>query len=287
MLDKTAWIALSLTDRVGGKTIRALRQHFGDIHAVLRADIAELQGVPGIGPKIAEAIHRIDLEQTEKWIDQWQKDEVDILTLDDPAYPVRLKDLDDAPPVLFVRGNCPLERGVAVVGTRAPSIDSENIAKTLSMALAEQGYTVVSGLARGIDTSAHFGALGVQNGRTLAVLGSGVLNIYPEENRSLADAILINKAGAIMSEVAPPLSPSSSRLVARNRIISGISQAVIVIETGVDGGAMYAARRGFEQERKIYALDIAASGNRALIEAGATAIHPDFSNFDLLFASDV
>ncbi len=287
MLDKTAWIALSLTDRVGGKTIRALTQHFGDIDAVLQADAAELQAVPGIGRKIAESIRAIDLQQTEKLIDQWRKDEIAILTWDDPAYPMRLKDLDDAPPVLFMRGACPLDRTAAVVGTRSPSTESENIAKTLSATLAEQGYTVVSGLAHGVDTNAHFGALGVQNGRTLAVLGSGVLNIYPQENRSLANAILINKAGALISEVAPPLSPSSSRLVARNRIISGISQAVIVIETKVDGGAMHAARRGFEQGRKIYALDIAASGNRALIEAGATAINPDFSNLDLLFVSDL
>jgi DNA processing protein len=287
VLDKTAWIALSLTDRVGGKTIRALTQHFGDIHAVLQADAADLRAVSGVGPKISESIRAIDLEQTEKLIDQWRKEEIVILTSDDPAYPARLKDLDDAPPVLFMRGNCPLDRAVAVVGTRSPSAESENIAKTLSATLAEQGYTVVSGLASGIDTNAHFGALGVQNGPTLAVLGSGVLNIYPEENRSLADAILINKASALMSEVAPSLSPSSSRLVARNRIISGISQAVIVIETRVDGGAMHAARRGFEQGRKIYALDIAASGNRALIEAGATAINPDFSNLDLLFVSDL
>lgn len=287
MLARTAWIALSLTDRVGGKTIRALMQHFGDINAVLKADAAELQAVPGIGSKIAGSIRAIDLQQAQKLIDHWHKDEISILILEDADYPARLKELDDAPPVLFVRGRCPLDRAVAVVGTRSPSPESENIAKRLSAALAEQGYTVVSGLAHGIDTNAHFGALGVQNGRTLAILGSGVSNIYPEENHSLADAILMDNVGALMSEVAPSLSPSSSRLVARNRIISGISQAVIVVETGVDGGAMHAARRGFEQGRKIYALDIAASGNRALIDAGAMAMNPDFSNLDLLFATDL
>jgi DNA processing protein len=287
VLDRTAWIALSLTDRVGGKTIRALVQHFGDIHAVLQADSAELQTVPGIGPKIAESICAIDLDQTENLITEWRKEEIEIWVLGDPTYPARLKDLEDAPPVLFVRGQCPHERAAAVVGTRTPSAESENIAKTLSAVLAEQGYTVVSGLARGVDTNAHLGALSVQNGRTLAVLGSGVLNIYPQENLSLVDALLINKAGALMSEAAPSLAPSSSRLVARNRIISGISQAVIVIETGVDGGAMHAARRALEQGREIYALDITASGNRALIEAGAEPINPDFSNLDLLFASDV
>lgn len=287
MRNRLAWIALGLTDRVGGKTINALIQHFGNPHAVFQADITELQLVPGVGPKIAESIRAIDLEHTEKLIDQWRRQGIAALTPDDPAYPARLKNLDDAPPVLFARGTCPLDRAAAVVGTRVPSPENENIARNLSAALAEQGYSVVSGLAQGIDTSAHFGALGVQNGRTLAVLGSGVLNIYPQENRSLADAILINRAGAIVSEAIPPLSPSSSRLVARNRIISGISQAVIVIETGVDGGAMHAARCGFEQGRKIYALDTAASGNRALIEAGATAIDPDFSNLDLLFISDV
>jgi DNA processing protein len=133
---------------------------------------------------------------------------------------------------------------------------------------------IVSGLALGIDTQAHIGALGAR-GRTLAVLGSGVLRVYPEHNLNLAEAIL--KQGALLSEIAPNAPPSPATLVARNRIISGLCDRLIVVETTVDGGAMYAARRAVEQGREVYTLDLGASGNRALIAEGARPLSLDLA----------
>jgi DNA processing protein len=139
--------------------------------------------------------------------------------------------------------------------------------------LAERGWCVVSGLAHGIDTAAHYGALAVPNGQTVAVLGGGVLNIYPSENRPLAEAVL--RRGALLSETHPHMSPSPSALVARNRLISGLSDILIVVETSIDGGAMHAARRAFDQRRAVYTLDSTASGNRALLAEGALPLTPN------------
>jgi DNA processing protein len=182
--------------------------------------------------------------------------------------------LDDAPPTLFVRGHWePLsDKTVAIVGTREPSPAAEQVAKELSMELAERGYTIVSGLAVGIDAAAHHGALAVA-GHTLAVLGSGVLNVYPPQHQDLAEAIQLR--GALLSEVQPFAETNASALVARNRIITGLSQQVIVVETATDGGAMHAARFAGLQRRRLYTLDLPASGNRALLANGATGIRLD------------
>jgi DNA processing protein len=132
-------------------------------------------------------------------------------------------------------------------------------------------------MALGIDSAAHIGALACLGGVTTAVLGSGVLNVYPPGNRALAEAI--RQRGALLSEVHPDAQPKPSTLVARNRIISGLCEAVIVVETESDGGAMHAARRAIDQGRRVYTLESDASGNRALIEAGASVIKPDLSGF--------
>ncbi len=271
-----AWVALSLIDRVGAKTLRALMARFGDARAVLNADVSSLREVRGIGPKIAAAIVAVDLARVEQAIPLWESAGVHLLTLDDAAYPARLRRVDDAPPTLFVRGDWHDRPGpvVAVVGTRRPSPQAEQAASDLGAALARQGVTVVSGLALGIDTQAHIGAIG-GGGRTLAVLGSGVLRIYPEHNLKLAETIM--KYGALISEIAPNAPPSPANLVARNRIISGLCDRLIVVETSIDGGAMYAARRAFEQGREVYALDLDASGNRALIAEGARPLSVDLA----------
>lgn len=270
-----AWVALSLIDHLGGKKLRALVTHFnGDLNAVLSADASALQRVPGIGPKIAAAIRAVDREAVAARIPRWQAAGVRIATLDDPAYPQALRALDDAPPTLFISGDWrPPLRAAALVGTRQPSPASRAAAETLAWALAERGVTLISGLALGIDAAAHLGALALPSGRTIAVLGSGVLNIYPPEHRALARAIAAR--GALLSEVDPQAAARTPALVARNRIISGLSDALVVIESAVDGGAMHAAARAFEQGRRVYALESPASGNRALIEAGAIALDPN------------
>lgn len=278
MTPNPAWVALSLLERIGTKKLRALGQTFGgDYDAVLRADTAALQRVPGIGPKIAAAIRAIDLTAVAAAIPRWQAAGITILTLDAPAYPSALRTLDDAPPTLFVLGTWREMRAVAVVGTRSPSPDSADAARQISFELAGRGIQVISGMALGIDSAAHTGALAHPAGVTAAVLGSGVLKPYPPENRALAQAL--RGRGALLSEARPDAQPSPSALVARNRIISGLCEAVIVVQTEIDGGAMHAARRAIDQGRRVYTLDSAATGNRALIEAGAAAITPELDGF--------
>jgi DNA processing protein len=272
----TAWVALSLVERLGGKTLRALMQHFdNDPLAVLAADCAELRQVRGIGPKLAEQIRAVKLTAVEQALPQWQQAGVQILTWQEAAYPARLCGLDDAPPTLFWRGRGGLDeqRSAAIVGTRDPRPESIRLAQNLASELAGRGYTIVSGLALGIDAAAHLGALAVPDGQTVAVLGSGVLEVYPPANRALAEAVL--GRGALVSEVQPFAPPSASNLVARNRIITGLSDLLIVIETEADGGAMHAARFALAQGRVVYAVDNSASGNRALIAGGAGVLPTD------------
>lgn len=277
-MDRTAWVALSLTERVGRKTLHALLAHFdGDLSAVLQADEEHLRRVRGVGPKIAQSIRAIDSAQVEVWMHDWQQEGITIITSYDPIYPHPLRDLPDAPPTLFLRGcAASYERAAAVVGTRTPSEKAQALAFHIGVRLAEMRYTVVSGLAYGVDTFAHRGALSVTHGCTTAVLGSGVSNVYPPENRPLAECC------TLMSEVAPFAPLSSARLVARNRIISGLSAAVIVVETEVEGGAMHAARRAREQNRRIYTIDLPASGNQQLIREGAAVIDAQLHNLEKL-----
>jgi DNA processing protein len=271
----TAWVALSLTHRLGGKTFRSLLSYFdNDLHAILHAPAKSLREVPGIGPTIAHAITQIDLKATEQAIQRWQKAGVRILTLTDPKYPVGLAALPDRPPTLFVCGtllDLSTYIGIAVVGARQPSMESFTLAQDFGSKLAQRGRVVISGLAKGIDAAAHMGALAVPKGNTLAVLGSGVLNNYPPENDSLAEAILVRE-GALVSEVAPDAPVSAPGLVARNRLITGLSQGVIVVESDINGGAMHAMRFARQQGKPLYAVDNDASGNRALLENGATPI---------------
>lgn len=278
-MESLGWIALSLTGHIGLKTLRALLAHFGTTDAVLGADEAALRQVSGIGPKIAASILALDVAQISRDVERWQAAGVCLLPADDPLFPDRLQALADAPAVLFTRGQRLAAPAVAVVGTRQPSAQGAKIAAALGLRLAEQGYAVVSGLALGVDRAAHEGALGA--GQTVAVLGCGVLRVYPPQHEALAGRIC--QQGALMSEVAPDAGPSSPRLVARNRLISGLSDALIVVETSAEGGAMHAARRAREQGRPLYVLDSPASGNRALLAAGARPFSPHLHDLDLLF----
>lgn len=279
-----AWVALSLIRNVGGRTMRALVAEFnGDLRAALRAPPAELRRVPGVGEKIAHAIARVDLDATAQALARWQARGVQVVTLHDRAYPPHLRAQDDAPPTLFVLSDAPFSaervrqpRTLAIIGTRTPSPTARGHALRLSAELSEAGYTVVSGLAHGVDSHAHTGALASPGGRTLAVLGGGVLNIYPPENRDLAQAI--RSRGALMCETRPDATVSAPALVARNRVITGLALAVIVIETSATGGAMHAARFARRQGRPLYVIDCHASGNRALIADGAYPIPPDWSD---------
>ncbi len=276
-----SWVALSLLRHIGYKTLNKLLEHFGSTDEIIRASTDDLIQVRGIGAKIAEAITSIDMDAIRRDIEDWQTSGIYIIPYRSDDYPGVLKDLGDAPLTLFARGNYQPEKwrpGVAIVGTRHPSPQAKSVATDLAEAYAEKGWTIISGLALGIDTAAHNGALAAKSSQTVAVTGGGVLNIYPAENQALAERIL--EQGAIISENAPYASSSAPRLVTRNRIISGLCQHVIVVQSDVNGGAMHAAKATIKQNRELFTLNWQHfSGNRALLKDGAKAIDPD--NLDI------
>lgn len=266
--DLAPWVALSLIPGLGARTLDRLLEAFGSLEAILAAPPDALQTVPRVGPKTAAAIQAVDLPRTRADIARWQAAGIAILLHSDADYPAALKTLDDPPPVLFRRGAAlpQDDRAIAVVGTRRPSPHARELAAHLAGALAARGWTVVSGLAAGIDAAAHRGALDA-GGRTLAVLGSGLTAIYPAHNARLAARILEN--GALFCETHPEAGPNSPALVARNRLISGLCHAVIVVEAGLQSGSLHAARFARQQGRMVFAVDSPAPGNRQLLADGA------------------
>lgn len=279
------WVALSLIPHLGGHTIDRLLAHFGTLDAICAAGTPDLRAVRGIGPTFAAAIQALDVPRTQAAIDAWQTDGIAILLRDDAAYPDALRSVDDAPPVLFARGTLSDSdrRAVALIGTRRPSANARQHAQRLAAALAEAGWTVVSGMAAGIDAAAHAGALDA-GGRTFAVLGCGVRVAYPPEHRLLAQHITAN--GALLCEVHPDAAPNGPALVARNRLISGLSRAVVVIETGATGGSLHTVRFAKAQGVPVFALDTPAPGNRQLIADGASALPVKSTCAALLAALD-
>lgn len=278
-----AWIALSVIRGLGGKTLHALIDHYGAPDAILGASASDLRRVRGIGPTLSAAITAVNLPEVERALARWQDRGVCVITLDDPAYPPALRMLDDAPPTLFAKGQwpCMTDRAVAIVGTRTASPRALALAQRVAGDLAEQGVTVVSGLALGIDSAAHIGALATTCGMTVAVLGSGLFDIYPPEHAGLAAAI--ERRGALVCEIRPDARVNTPALVARNRIISGLSQCVLVVQTDADGGALHAARAALAQGRRVCYVDDplgntnAGRGINALRELGAEPLPPDLS----------
>lgn len=245
----TAWVALSLIPGMGMRRLRALLNHAGgDPAAVLGLSSAVLLAIPDVGAGTAAAIHAVDLRDMADRLAAWRERGVEIVTANHPLYPDPLRNRDGAPPTLFVRGsleNCVggvfnAVEGVALVGTRTPSQAGLIAARRLAGDIVRRGWTVISGLAIGIDAAAHVGALDAR-GFTLAVLGSGVLDVYPPQNHALAAQILAS-GGALICETAPDAVVERGALVARNRIIALLSRQVIVVESRPDGGAMHTAR---------------------------------------------
>ncbi len=272
-MDKTHWAALAAWAGVGGKTMTALLQHFGSLEAILAASARELRDVRGVGPQTAAAITRLDLAAVEAELARFAAQGIGILTWEDKDYPANLLHSADAPPVLFVRGALAPQdaRAVAIIGTRTPPPASAALAERIAAALAARGWTIVSGLALGIDTAAHRGALNV-GGRTLAVLGCGAAMVYPPANRQLAETI--TQQGALLSETHPLATVSRQSLIARNRITSGLSRAVIVIQAGgKDSGSMSTVRRAREQGRPVFAFSGDAD-YKGLLQAGAEILTP-------------
>jgi DNA processing protein len=247
-------VRLSLISGVGPRLRKALLEEFGSAAAILSAAPSELRRVQGIGPELTRriAVAREDID-VQAEIDLCAANGVAILSECDPAYPRALREIHDPPGVLFVRGEIlPQDAlALAIVGSRHATHYGLAQAERLAGSLARAGLTIVSGLARGIDAAAHRGALAA-GGRTLAVLGSGVLNMYPPEHAALADEVAAR--GAVISESPPRSPPLSGAFPQRNRIISGMSLGVLVVEASVRSGALISARHAMEQGREVFAV---------------------------------
>ena len=247
-------LRLALVTGVGPRLRQVLLERFGSSSAVLAAAPSDLRETPGVGPvlvrRIVEARDRQDAEEQIELAKQYG-----IALIDEsmPDYPRLLKEIHDPPPVLFVRGSLTGDDNlaVAIVGTRHASRYGLMMAERLAGNLARSGLTVVSGLARGIDGAAHRGALAA-GGRTVGVLASGVRNVYPPEHDDLADAIC--RQGAVLSENRLDFRPIAGSFPQRNRIISGLSLGVIVVEAAERSGALITARHAMEQGREVFAV---------------------------------
>ncbi len=273
MDDKKYWVGFNLIKGIGAVRMQALINHFDDLESVWKAAPADLAGA-GLSLKLIERVvqarEQVDLEKV------WGRIEsqgIKILTWKDEVYPQRLKEIEQPPPVLYVRGDYLPDDlfAVAIVGTRRVTPYGRQITEELSSYLASNGITVISGLARGVDAIAHQTALKAA-GRTVGVLGSGVDKIYPPEHRQLAEKMM--EHGAIISDYAPGTPPDASNFPPRNRIISGLSLAVVVIEAGETSGALITAEFAAEQGREVFAvpgsiLAPQSKGTNKLIQNGA------------------
>jgi DNA processing protein len=258
---------------IGAVRLRRLLQYFGDVSTAWRASPHELRAA-GLAPKFVEALVQVRASGTlEKIWEQIQSLGIQVLTWDDERYPRRLKEIDQPPPVLYISGNLLPEDewSVAIVGTRRITAYGRQVTEEIASTLARNGITIVSGLARGVDAVAHKSAL-MAGGRTLAVLGSGVDYIYPPEHRQLAEKIIAR--GALISDYPPGTLPEGVNFPPRNRIISGLSLAVIVTEAGERSGALITAEFAAEQGREVFAVPgsitaMQSLGCNRLIQQGA------------------
>ncbi|MCF7958020.1 MAG: DNA-processing protein DprA [Phycisphaerae bacterium] len=271
------WLRLHLTDQVGSRTFAKLLDYFGDIDSIIHASPYQLSQVQGIslkkGTKIAAGRDDIDVDEELALADKLG---VEIITIESEAYPPHLKAINDPPHVLYVKGS--LTRSdkiaIAVVGSRGCSQYGQEQAAHLSHLLAAAGFTIISGLARGIDSAAHRGAIAAK-GRTIAVQGCGLANIYPPENKELAT--LITRHGAVVSELPLRAEPIARNFPKRNRIIAGMSLATLVVEARMRSGAQITARLAMEYNRDVMAIPgrIDAPGSalpHQLIKDGAVLV---------------
>jgi DNA processing protein len=270
------WVGFNLVKGVGPRRLEALLKHFGDIEAAWNGRATDFAAA-GLSQKLARKIIRarrqVDLDQI------WQtilSSEIEVITWEDRRYPKRLRETDSPPPLLYVRGALQEadEWAVAVVGTRRISAYGRQVAEKIVRYLARNRISVVSGLARGVDTVAHRTALEM-GGRTLAVLGCGVDRVYPPENRLLARQIL--EHGALISDYPVGTPPEAGNFPPRNRIISGLSLAVVIVEAGEKSGALITAGFAAEQGREVFAVPGSifgpqSMGTNDLIRKGAVPL---------------
>jgi DNA processing protein len=272
-----SWIALSSIPGVGRVTFRRLVRNFGSAARVLAASEGELREIGGLSEKAAREVRSFPWrERAEAELERAASAAVVIVTADDTEFPELLRNAPDPPLMLYIRGSFGpmIGNAVAMVGTRTPTHYGLTVTHRMAYELASQGITIVSGMARGIDTQAHKGALAAK-GRTIAVLGCGIDTAYPPENKGLMEEIA--RSGAVISENPFGTKPESGYFPARNRIISGLSAGTVIIEAAEDSGSLITADYTLKQERKLFAVpgnisSLTSRGTNSLIKQGARLV---------------
>lgn len=275
--DIEKWLKLIRADSVGPTTFTKLIKHFGSPDRAMGASVSELTHIDGIGYKTAEQIARTHNKfDTTAELELAEKLGVWIIHLEDERYPPSLKQIYDPPPVLYIKGTLSDtdSLAIAIVGTRRCSLYGQEQASRLAHFLASAGFTICSGMARGIDTAAHQGALSAK-GRTIAVQGCGLANIFPPENKRLFE--LIAESGACISELPLQYEPLSENFPPRNRIIAGLSLGTIVVEAPLNSGALITARSALDNNREVMAVpgkvdSPLSKGVHQLIKQGARLV---------------
>jgi len=271
------WVALRQVCGVGNVIYKILINHFKSPEKIFNASFEELKNVEGISIKAVEAITAFKpTDEIDRELDEILSKEINIITLNSPDYPENLKNIYDPPPFLYVKGSF-IEgdkNSVAVVGSRNASEYGIKVTQEISRHLASLGITIVSGMARGIDSAAHMAAI-QGGGRTVAVLGSGLDVIYPPENKRLFEKITEN--GAVVSEYPLGTRPNSYNFPPRNRIISGFSLGVLVVEASPKSGSLITAKLALDQGRDVYAVpgnvySYKAKGTHSLLKSGAKLV---------------
>jgi DNA processing protein len=271
------WLALALTPRLGPARARLLVEHFGGVEKVFRASLTELEAA---GLEVASAQSLAtgkSLELAEKEALAAVAAGAQLLTLDDPGYPARLRQIYDPPVLLYVKGDAAalLRPALAIVGTRHPTPYGLGMAERLACDLANRGLVIVSGLARGIDAAAHRGAI-TAKGSTVAIFGTGIDVMYPRENRKIAESLL-QLGGAWVTEFPVGTFAAPQNFPIRNRIISGLAVGVLVIEAGEYSGTRITSRCALEQNREVFAVpgNVTSKGSwtpNTLIKQGAKLV---------------
>ncbi|NET35421.1 MAG: DNA-protecting protein DprA [Cyanothece sp. SIO1E1] len=271
-------VALSLLPGFGPKRVKQLLLKFPDASRIFKLSKTELRSVEGIGEASALTFLSFnDWDEVDKIILKTGELNAHILTLADEEYPDLLKQIYDPPVLLWYKGNVDMlnEPGVAIVGTRNTTAYGRKMARKVSKELSESGLCIFSGLAHGIDAIAHRAAVDT-NGKTVAVLGSGIDWVYPSENRNLANDI-VQSNGIVITEYPPGTKPDAGNFPVRNRIVSGLSYGTLVIESGIQGGSIITAELALDQSREVFAVphsieNPSGTGCNYLIKTGAAKL---------------
>ena len=265
------WLALSRIPGLGRRMITTLLECFEGPQLILEATEAQLASFSKMTPDLLNAIRAVDITTVKSELDSLTAGDIRLVHWRHPDYPANLRHSPDGPIVLRIKGQLAVEdsNAVAIVGTTSPTSEARALARLLGEKLATEGLTIVSGLAKGIDSEAHRGALEAA-GRTLGILGCGLDRIFPPENRGLAAEVV--ESGALLSEMPLGVPATGRRLMARNRITSGMAKATIVVESEKDSGSLATARRAKRQGRLVYAVDNGRPGNSELLAEGAQPI---------------